>query len=260
MWTIPCFLSAGGALFLGAILYRKKADNPIFGPMALVMVVLAWIQALNGIIGVFPEFLLMGKRSILFGELTFPVALGYVTSTFLQQFSPTSIPKNRNKFLLIGAGALILCACLLIWPESVLQLAPNGDIIFHRVIGWIIWGFILLALVIGLSQLEQILRLARDPLRFQMKFVVIGLGGLAGISIAQASQLLLLPVWSHANAWVGGAAACLSLALIAWGLARWRLHDLGQKVQVSHQALYTSLTFLCVGGLFYSRRNCGRFD
>ncbi len=248
MWAIPCFLSAGGALVLGAILYRKKADNPIFGPLALVMVVLAWIQAFNGIISVFPEFLLMGKRSILFGELVFPVALGYVTLTFLQHFSPTSIPNNRNKFLLMGAGVLILCSWLLVWPDSVLQLAPNGEIVFHRVIGWIIWGFILLALVIGLSQLEQILRLARDPLRFQMKFVVIGLGGLAGISIAQASQLLLLPVWSEANTWVGGVAACLSLSLIAWGLARWRLHDLGQKVQVSHQALYTSLTFLCVGG------------
>ena len=51
-----------------------------------------------------------------------------------------------------------------------------------------------------------------------------------------------------ANAWVGGIAACLSLTLIALGLGRWRLHDLSQKVQVSHQALYTSLTFLCVGG------------
>ncbi len=247
IWVIPCFLSAGGALLLGAVLYRKKADNPIFGPLALVMVVLAWIQGLNGFIGIFPEYLLIGKQRILFGEFAFPLALGFVTSTFLQHFSPTSIQRNRSKFLLIRAGALILCAWLFAWPESVLQLAPNGEIVFHRVVGWIMWGFILLALVIGLSQLEQILRLARDPLRFQMKFVVIGLGGLAGISIAQASQLLLLPVWSQANAWVGGVASCLSLTMIAWGLVRWRLHDLNQKVQVSHQALYTSLTFLCVG-------------
>ncbi len=248
MWVIPCFLSAGSALFLGAILYRKKSDNPIFVPLALVLVVLAWIQSLNGFIGIFPEYVLLWKRSILLGELVFPISLGYVTSTFLQHFSPTSIKKNRNKFFLIGVGALILCTWLLAWPESVLQLAQNGEIVFPRVVGWIMWGFILLALVIGLSQLEQILRLARDPLRFQMKFVVIGLGGLAGISIAQASQLLLLPVWHQTNAWVGGVAACFSLSMIAWGLARWRLHDLGQKVQVSHQALYTSLTFLCVGG------------
>ncbi len=247
MWVIPFFLSTGGALLLGAILYRKRAENPIFGSLALVMYVLAWIQGVNGIIGVFPESLLMGKRSILFGEFVFPVALAYVTSTFLQHFSPTAIQKNRSKFLLIGWGAIILSIWLFVFPESVMQLTVNGEIVFPRVVGWIMWGFILIALVIGLSQLEQILRLARDPLRFQMKFVVIGLGGLAGISIAQASQLLLLPVWTQTNTWVGGAAACLSLTLIAWGLVRWRLHDLSQKVQVSHQALYTSLTFLCVG-------------
>ena len=35
---------------------------------------------------------------------------------------------------------------------------------------------------------------------------------------------------------------------MAFGLARWRLHDLSQKIQMSHQALYTSLTFIFVGG------------
>ena len=247
MWVVPCFLSAGGALLLGISLYCKKADNPIFGSLALVLLVLTWIQGLNGLTSLFPEFLLFGKQSILFGELAFPVALGHVTSTFLRHFSPTAIETNRSKFLMIGWGAIALSIWLFAWPESVLQLTADGEIVFPRFVGWVMWGFILLALVIGLSQLEQILRLARDPLRFQMKFVVIGLGGLAGISIAQASQLLLLPVWTHSNSWVGGIAACLSLALIVWGLARWRLHDLSQKVQVSHQALYTSLTFLCVG-------------
>ena len=248
MWVIPCFLSAGGALVLGAILYHKKASNPVFGPLALVMGVLAWIHGLNGMVALFPGHLLMGKQGILLGELAFPVALGYVTTTFLQHLSPTSIQRNRNKFLLVSIVAAMLSLWLLLWPESMLQQTPNGDIVFPRSVGWIIWGFILFALVLGLSQLEQVLRGTRDPLRFQMKFVLIGLGGLAGIAIAQASQLLLLPVWSHTTAWVGGLAACLCLSLMAFGLVRWRLYDLSQKVQVSHQALYTSLTFLFVGG------------
>jgi putative PEP-CTERM system histidine kinase len=230
MWVIPCFLSAGGALLLG------------------VMGVVAWIHGLNGLIVLFPEYLLLGKQCILFGELALPVGLGYVNSTFLQHLTPSLIQSTHKKFLLIGAGAISLSVWLLAWPESVIQQAPNGEIMFPRSVGSIIWGFILLVLVIGLSQLEQILRGARDPLRFQMKFVLIGLGGLAGISIAQASQLLLLPIWKPTYAWVGGIAACISLGLIAFGLARWRIHDFSQKVQVSHQALYTSLTFLGVGG------------
>jgi len=214
----------------------------------VVMLVVAWTQGLNALSALFPESLLLAKQFILLGELAFPVGLGYVNYRFLQHLAPTFINKTQKKFLLIGTGAIILSVWLLAWPESVLQQAPNGDIVFRRSVGWIMWGFILLALVVGLSQLEQILRAARDPLRFQMKFVLIGLGGLAGISIAQASQLLLIPVWNQTYVWVGGVAACLSLALIALGLMRWRLHDFSQKVQVSHQALYTSLTFLLVGG------------
>ncbi len=248
MWVIPCFLSAGGAFLLGAILYTKKVDNPIFTPLSFVMGVLTWVHSLNGFITLFPEYLLMGKRGILLGELALPVSLGYVTLTFLRPLSPASNKRIYNKFVIIAVGAISLSFGVLAWPEIIFQQNPDGEVVFPRFVGWIMWGFILLALVVGLSQVEQILRQTRDPLRFEMKFVLIGLGGLAGIAIAQASQLLLLPVWTHSNAWVGGMAACISLALIAFGLGRWRIHDLSQKIQVSHQALYTSLTFLCVGG------------
>ena len=248
IWVIPCFLSAGGALLFGVLLFVKRSNYPIFAPLILVMMGITLIHGLNGIISVFPESILLWRQLILFGELTFPVGLGYVNYQFIQHLSPSLFAKTQKKFFLIGTGAIILSLWLLAWPDSIFQQAPNGEIIFLRPAAWLIWGFVLLSLVIGLSQLEQILRATRDPLRYQMKFVLIGLGGLAGISIAQASQLLLLPVWFPANAWVSGAAACLSLGLIALGLMRWRIQDFSQKVQVSHQALYTSLTFLCVGG------------
>ena len=248
MWAIPCFLSAGGALILGGTLFWKKADSPVFFPLTLLMVVVAWVQGLNGLSLVFPQHLLLGKQLILFGELAFPVALGYVTSTFLFHLSSASIQQNRTKFFVMAGVAVFLCVWLFAWPESVMQLAASGGIVFPQVVGWTIWGFILIVVVIGLSELEQILRSTRDPLRFQMKFVLIGLGGLAGISIAQASQLLLLPLWTQTYVWVGSIATCLSLLVIVFGLARWRIHDFGQNFQVSHQALYTSLTFLLVGG------------
>lgn len=248
MWVIPCFLSAGGALLLGGVLFSKRATNPIFVPLTLVLVAVAWIHGINGITVLFPEHFLILKKLILFGELALPVALGYVTHTFFREIAPRPAGINNIALLVMVAGAGILGVSLYAWPEGMMQASSNGGILFARPAGLAIWGFILIALVIGLSQLEQILRVTRDPLRFQMKFVLIGLGGLAGISIAQASQLLLLPVWDQTFAWVGGVAACLSLVLMAFGLGRWRIHDLKQKVQISHQALYTSLTFLCVGG------------
>ncbi len=124
----------------------------------------------------------------------------------------------------------------------------GGEVVFSRLTGIILWSVILLGLVIGLSQLEQILRSSRNPLRYQLKFVIIGLGGLAGISIVQASQMLLLPIWKQDWVWVGGVATCVSLTLLGFGLGRWRVKDFSQKVHVSHQALYTSISFLFVGG------------
>ncbi len=248
MWVIPCIMSAGAALLLGAILFSKRGRNPIFGPLALVMGILALIHGLTAWSALSSGNSFFGKQLIFFGEMAFPVGLCFVNATFLRHFSPTSIQRTHKNILWIGMGAAILSLCLFVWPESLMQQTNKGEVVFSRSVGLVMWSFILLSLVVGLSQLEQILRATRDPLRFQMKFVLIGLGGLAGISIAQASQLLLLPVWSQTNRWVGGIAACISLALIAFGLVRWRLHDLSQKVQVSHQALYTSLTFLFVGG------------
>ena len=248
MWVIPCFLSAGGALLLGGVLFAKRGTNPIFVPLAMVLVVVAWIHGGNGITMFFPEHFLSLKKLILVGELGLPVALGYVTRIFFREISPGLLGSNNIVWMVIVVGAGILGLSLYAWPEGIIQARSNGGILFARPAGLVIWGFILIALVIGLSQLEQILRVTHDPLRFQMKFVLIGLGGLAGISIAQASQLLLLPVWDQTFAWVGGVAACISLVLMAFGLVRWRINDLSQKVQISHQALYTSLTFLCVGG------------
>jgi hypothetical protein len=163
IWVIPSFLSVGGALLLGGLLFGKRANNPIFVPLIVVMLVVAWTQGLNALSALFPESLLLAKQFILLGELAFPIGLGYVNYRFLQHLAPTFIDKTQKKFLLIGTGAIILSLWLAVWPESVLQQAPNGDIVFPRSVGWIMWGFILLALVVGLSQLEQILRAARDP-------------------------------------------------------------------------------------------------
>ena len=249
MWVIPCFLSAGGALLLGGVLVRKKTANPIFVPLSLLMALVAWIHGINGVGLLVPEYLLTWKKLVLFGELFFPSTLAYVNYTFQRDiFSHSDADNHFLLWVLMTTGAVLSSIVLFLWSESMMRVTSNGEVVFARLAGIGLWGFILLALVVGLSQLEQILRSTRDPLRFQMKFVLIGLGGLAGISVAQASQLLLLPVWKQAFPWVGGIATCLSLILMAFGLARWRIYDFSQKVQVSHQALYTSLTFLLVGG------------
>jgi hypothetical protein len=176
------------------------------------------------------------------------VALGYVSQSFYRLVDEGSPSKTRWWWWGMAGVALLLAGAVFVYPDYVMQVTDQGDVIFFRPSGFAIWSCILISLVVGLSQLEQIFRRTRDPFRYQLKFVFLGLVGLAGMGIAQASQMLVLPVGNPTVVWVSGVTSSISLLLIGFGLARWRMHDLRQKVQVSQQALYTSFTFLIVGG------------
>ena len=114
------------------------------------------------------------------------------------------------------------------------------------------WGrlpyvFIVIGMALGLAQLELVLRASREPVRHKLKFVVIGLGGLAGYQIYQASQMLLFPVWQAEQVLVSSVAMILALCLIAYGLGRTRWQEVFVNTYVSQQALLGSVTFIIVG-------------
>ena len=93
------------------------------------------------------------------------------------------------------------------FPYLIMQAIPeNSEVVFTGVGGRLVWSCILLTLVLALSELEQILRVSPDPLRYQLKFILIGVGGVAGYAIAQSAQLLLLSIWKPEYAWAGGMA------------------------------------------------------
>ncbi|MDR4487893.1 MAG: hypothetical protein R3B83_10280 [Nitrospirales bacterium] len=77
------------------------------------------------------------------------------------------------------------------------------------------------------------------------------------MATVQACQGLLDPIWNPTFAWISGATTLISLMLVGFGLGRWRFHEINNKIQVSHRALFASLTryagrgyFIVVGLLF----------
>ena len=105
----------------------------------------------------------------------------------------------------------------------------------------------LLGLVLALAQLESVLRASRDPFRFRIKFVILGLCALAGFELYVTSQTLLLGAWRVHHALLSGIAALVSVGLVAFGLERMRLARTPGRVSVSSQALHGSFTLLGVG-------------
>ena len=102
-------------------------------------------------------------------------------------------------------------------------------------------------MALGLAQLEIVLRASHEPVRHKLKFVVIGLGGLAGYQIYQASQMLLFPVWQAEHVLVGSVVTAIGLCLTAYGLGRTRMREIFVNTYVSQQALFGSVTFIVIG-------------
>ncbi|GJL61055.1 MAG: histidine kinase [Nitrospirales bacterium] len=197
-----------------------------------------------------PAHLLISKKLILIGEVILPVMIGYVGYSLLNEFSANSLALGRGWWKIIAGGATLLAMLILGMPDGFMQVNPDREIVFGRPEGLMIWGFILLASCVGIFQLERILQSFPDPLRYRLKYVLIGLGGLACISIAQAFLLVVAPVWRQEDVWAGEIASFSSLVIMALGLRRWRGPQMIQKIQISHHAVYASLVVVCVSGYF----------
>lgn len=250
VWVIPSILTAGVSMVLATIIFVKRKDGAHFFPLLLLMGVMIWIHGLNGIQEVFPAHLLIFKKLILIGEVILPVMIGYVGYSLLQEFSENSLALGRGWWKMIAGGAALLAMLIVGISDGFMQINHEKEIVFKGPEGLMIWGFIGLASCVGIFQLERILQSFPDPLRYRLKYVLIGLGGLACISIAQAFHLVMVSVWRQDDVWAGGIASFSSLVVMALGLKRWRGPQVIQKIQVSHHALYASLAVVCVSGYF----------
>ncbi len=250
VWVVPSVLTAGVSIFLATIIFVRRKDGAHYFPLLLLMAVMIWIHGLNGIQEVFPDHLIFLKKLILIGEVTLPVMIGYVGYSLLQDFSANSLALGKGWWKIIAGGAASIAVLIMGIPDGFMQVNPDREIVFRRPEGLMIWGFIVLASCVGTFQLERMLQSFPDPLRYRLKYVLIGLGGLACISIAQAFHMVVTSVWRQEDLWAGGIASFSSLVVMALGLRRWRGPQVIQKIQISHHALYASLAVVCVSGYF----------
>ncbi|MEC4672956.1 MAG: XrtA/PEP-CTERM system histidine kinase PrsK [Nitrospirota bacterium] len=251
LWLVPIFSSIFAALLLIGVILLKQQRGPLVKSLIIVIGATAWIQAANALGIVDSNRIVFWKQIAVFGEIIFPIALYRLGTIFIRDGQDQQSQQFNWQFRILLALGL-LCASGILFP----LIAPlrNFDFTnvsgFSKVFGNFVSFCILGSLVIALAQLEQVLRAARDPVRYKIKFVVIGLGGLAGFSILQASQIEIFSHWNSEYALVEGIITLLSIGLVAYGLGRWHLNDVSQTVYISSQALLTSFTFLFVGGYF----------
>ena len=115
-------------------------------------------------------------------------------------------------------------------------------------IGWSGYAFnffILVSAIIVLMNLERTLRNSVGRMRWQIKFMILGVGCIFAVRIYTSSQTMLFHALNMSLELVNTGALLLGGILIAWSLFRTRL--LNVDVFLSQSFLYNSFTILFVG-------------
>jgi putative PEP-CTERM system histidine kinase len=247
-FSIAAGLVAAIAGGMACILFVRRRTGSSHRSLAVLLGMTA-VSHLANAAGLLDEpHALWWRSTAMVAELLQSTALLYVGLAFLNPVERSSDTSALGRARIVGCVGLLLAGFVATGQVFGWKVFEDGRAaIAVTTWGRIPYAFIVIAMALGLAQLELVLRASREPVRHKLKFVVIGLGGLAGYQIYQASQMLLLPVWQVEHVLVGSVVTAMALCLTAYGLGRTRLREVLVNTYVSQQALFGSVTFIVIG-------------
>lgn len=173
-------------------------------------------------------------------------------------FSLTFARANYQEFISRWKWSLIGCfafgpAVVFLFRESLFVGQPAYDHSAHLFLklgwsGYLLRLFALIANVTILMNLERTFRNSTGHVRWQIKFLIIGLGGLFGVHIYTASQSVLFRLLDTNFEVVNTGALVIASVMIARSLARTK--RLQFDFYLSHAVIYNSFTVVVVGIYF----------
>jgi len=245
-WLAPAAAAVLAVALAAWILVRPWAEV-FHRRVALALLLTAVIEAADAAFVLLPGDEVALRAFALAAELLRMGALLLVGSALIGRSAGESDPATQRR---AQAGALVAvlgAAGAWLGFSGVEPSAGPAVLVGLGPLGSVLYALLLVGLVIALAQLESVLRASRDPFRFRIKFVVVGLAALAGFELYVCSQTLLLGAWRLSHASVGGYVALVSVGLVAYGIGRLRLARTLGRVAVTPQMVYGSFTLLAVG-------------
>jgi putative PEP-CTERM system histidine kinase len=157
-----------------------------------------------------------------------------------------NLKKNRwfLTFVLV-ASPLLVAAVYLLAP---IQAEPTADLIALGPAGYAGAVYLLLVSVLILANIEQTLRSAEEHVRWEIKFLVVGIASFFAATIYIASQILLYPPEYSYLPWQ--AVRILPAILLCACLLifqSWRRSTGKRRVVVSQGVVYSTITLFSVG-------------
>ena len=246
--SVEVFLVAAIAGGMACVFFIKKESGSSLRSLAVLLGALAVVNLANGVGLLDESHALFWREIAMAAALVQPAALLYAGLGFLnpEEGGKDSVAIWRAR--IVGAIGFLFAGLALIGQVFMWANSEDGQpVLALSSWGQAAYAFIVISMTLGLVKLEFVLRASREPVRHRLKLILIGMGGLAGYQIYEASQLLLFRVWRPQYLLVSSLVATLSLVLIAYGMIRSRLQKIFVDAYVSQQALFGSITFIVIG-------------
>ena len=195
-------------------------------------------------------------------ELLYWQRLKWIVGSFLPGiwliFSLSFARANYREFLsrwkwILVASFILPLSMISVFGDSFIVGGPiiNKSFVVSFRLGWSGYAyclFFLIGAVLILMNLERTLRHSTGYMRWQIKFLIIGIGGIFGIRIYFGSQAMLFRSLESGLEMINVGALIVADVLVFWSLLRMKLFNI--DFYLSHSLLYNSLTVLLVGIYF----------
>lgn len=190
----------------------------------------------------------LGAVLCLLSELLLVVMLFDAVTVFNRELDQNVRPMRAMQYLTtalsVGLGLWLIAGFL--------GAGEFGDRLVRAVglSGNVTHLFIVIMYVMSIAHIEGLLRTLRDPVLYQLKFVLVGLVALAAFRIFAFSQTVFSE-GQRFDAGTNGLAILMVVGLMASGFMRARFQSFTERIYISPRVLYGSLTFLVVGGYLF---------
>ncbi len=246
--ALPNLVGSILACGLAGLLWLKASESAFYKTVSAMLGATALMNFAGALETIHASSVLDWLRIEMGAELIQVVALLYAGVTLLD---PSELGGGKSARARARAAAVLAVLLgVLIATDNLAgfgAMTPSSTTVDVGSAGIVFYAFTLLCSVVGIAHLEMVLRTLEDPLRYELKFILIGLGGLAGFQVFKASQLMVLPVLRIDQGFAQGMATILCLSLVAFGLGRTRLRKMKERLYISPQALLGSVTLILAG-------------
>lgn len=241
------FLVAFACFCLAGLLLARKSSSKFYRALGVFVGATAVIHWSNAMGILDDASTIFWRRLAGVGEAVQPAAVLYLGLSLLE----SSDQQQTNRAHLRARLVLLLAVFFagMVWTSVVFQVrtsASGASEINLGLMGRGFYAYIIIAFTLALSQLEQLLRISRNAVRYELKFLVVGCGALASYQIYQSSQLLLIPTWHSDYVMASAMVTAISICLLVYGLVRNRMGEMAFKIYVSHRVFYGSVTLIVV--------------